>query len=86
MNLKMQRAVNDSMKANNSFWFASRVFGVYISYVSLIIAAAGFFIGIKTADNPGIYGVSVVFMLQLVDFIQWLLRQLINMESIMVSV
>jgi ATP-binding cassette subfamily C (CFTR/MRP) protein 4 len=86
MNLKMQRAINDSMRANNSYWFASRVFGIYISYVSIAMAAIGVFIGIKTAKDPGIYGVAIVFILQLIDFIQWLLRQLVNMESIMVSV
>jgi ATP-binding cassette subfamily C (CFTR/MRP) protein 4 len=82
----MQRAINDSMRANNSFWFASRVFGVYITYVSVLIASIGIFVGIKTATDPGIYGVAIVFILQLVDFIQWLLRQMITMESIMVSV
>ena len=86
MNRKMIKAVNDSMRANNSYWFASRVFGAYISYASLIVAGIGIFVGIKTTDSPGIYGVSVVFILQLVDFMQWLFRQLINMESIMVSV
>lgn len=86
MNIKMEKAVNDSMRANNSFWFSSRIFGAYISYVSMIISAAGIYIGISTASNPGIYGVAIVFILQLVDFIQWLLRQIINMESIMVSV
>jgi hypothetical protein len=79
MKLKMQRFINDSMRANNSFWFASRVFGVYISYVSIALSSIGLFIGIKTASDPRIYGVAVVFIIQLVDFIQWLLRQIVNM-------
>lgn len=46
MSLKMQKAINESMRANNSFWFSSRTFGIYISYSSLIAAAIGIFVGI----------------------------------------
>ena len=37
-------------------------------------------------DNPGLYAVSVVFLLQVSDYLQWFLRQMIIMESLLVSV
>jgi hypothetical protein len=43
----MSNVINDSIRANHAFWFASRVFGSWTSYVSVIVSGAGFFIGIK---------------------------------------
>lgn len=83
---KMSRIVNRSAQANHSFWFASRVFGVWTSFVSNLVVAAGIFLGISWVDNAGIYGISIVFVMQVSDYMQWFLRQIINMESIMVSV
>ena len=41
---------------------------------------------ISQASLAGLYGVSIVFLIQINDYLQWFLRQMINMESIMVSV
>lgn len=82
----MSECVNRSVRANHSFWFASRIFGSWTSYVSVLICGVGFFVGIVYIDNGGLYGISIVFLLQVSDYIQWFLRQIINMESIMVSV
>ena len=48
----------------------------------------GWIIGIAVLDpdNPGLYAVSVVFLIQISDYLQWFLRQIITMESLMVSV
>lgn len=86
MNARMSSVVNNSNRANHSFWFASRVFGSWTSYVSVLICGVGFFVGISQIENGGLYGISIVFLLQVSDYMQWLLRQIINMESIMVSV
>lgn len=75
----MNSIINESMRANNSFWFSSRVFGAYISYVSLIIISAGIFAGVKYSSNPGLYGVSIVFLLQLTEYVQWIAREIVNM-------
>jgi hypothetical protein len=40
----------------------------------------------STTETAGLYGVSVVFLVQINDYLQWFLRQIIVMESIMVSV
>jgi hypothetical protein len=70
----MSKIINNSTRANNSFWFTSRIFGVYIQYVLTLILAIGIFIGIKNDSNPGLYGIVVVFLLQFADYTQWILR------------
>lgn len=52
----------------------------------MLIVFVGFFVGVSTIDNAGLYGITMVFLLQVSDQMQWFLRQIINMESIMVSV
>ncbi len=48
----------------------------------------GWIIGIAvvTKENAGLYGVSVVFLIQVSDYLQWFLRQIISLESLIVSV
>lgn len=48
----------------------------------------GWLIGIAvvTPQTAGLYGVSVVYLIQISDYLQWFLRQIINMESMIVSV
>jgi hypothetical protein len=75
----MNSIINESTRANNSYWFSSRVFGAYISYVSLIIISAGIFAGVKYSKNPVLYGVSIVFLLQLTEYVQWIAREIVNM-------
>lgn len=86
MNDKMSNCINRSIRANHSFWFASRIFGSWTSYISVLICGIGFFVGVRYIENGGLYGISIVFLLQVSDYMQWFLRQIINMESIMVSV
>lgn len=80
--------VNDSLRATLSFWILSRAFGVFINYFAIVIMVAGWLIGIIniTPEKAGLYGVSVVFLIQISDYLQWFLRQLITLESLMVSV
>jgi hypothetical protein len=48
----------------------------------------GWIIGIAVVrpETAGLYGVSVIFLLQIIDYAQWFLRQMISLESIIVSV
>jgi ATP-binding cassette subfamily C (CFTR/MRP) protein 4 len=82
---RMSGLVNGSIRANHSFWFATKIFGSWTSYISVIICGAGFFLGVYFIETAGLYGVSIVFLLQVSDYLQWFLRQIINLESIMVS-
>ena len=78
-----------------NFWYTTLIFGVYSTYVSLLILIIGFVLGVRNieADESltsnstlaGLYGVTMVFLLQINDNVQWTLRQINLMESIMVS-
>ena len=69
--------------------------GVYASYFSLIILNIGFLLGVRNIEMDenrtsnstlaGLYGVTVVLLIQANDNVQWTLRQINFMESIMVS-
>lgn len=60
-----------------------------ITTSTLIISLwVGLIVGIyvSTPETAGLYGVSVVFLVQVNDNLQWLLKQMIVLESIMVNV
>lgn len=80
--------INNSLRANICFWNLSRAFGSNINYVSVIIMWIGWIIGIifVKPETAGLYGVSVVFLIQVSDYLQWFLRQIISLESLVVSV
>jgi hypothetical protein len=40
----------------------------------------------STPETAGLYGITVVFLIQINDYLQWFLRQMISVESMMVSV
>jgi ATP-binding cassette subfamily C (CFTR/MRP) protein 4 len=81
-------AVNAMTRSNICYWNCSRGFGTYVSYFSILTLIIGYLIGVynSTPQTAGLYGVSVVFLVQINDYLQWFLRQIIVMESIMVSV
>jgi hypothetical protein len=66
-------------RANICYWNCSRGFGAYVSYISIIILVIGYLIGVynSTTQTAGLYGLSVVFLSQVNDMIQWVLRQTI---------
>lgn len=80
--------INHSFRGNICFWNLSRAFGANINYFSILIMWIGWIIGIAvvTPETAGLYGVSVVFLIQISDYLQWFLRQIINLESMIVSV
>jgi len=82
------KAVNNMTRASLCYWNCSRGFGAYVSYFSIIVLIIGYMIGVynSTIETSGLYGVSVVFLVQINDYLQWFLRQIIVMESVMVSV
>ena len=65
-------------RANLCYWNCSRGFGAYVSYFSIIVLIIGYIIGIynSTIETSGLYGASVVFLVQINDYLQRFLRQL----------
>lgn len=85
---EFSKAVNNMTRSNLCYWICSRAFGTYVSFFSIFILIIGYMLGVlnSTPETAGLYGVSVVFLVQINDYLQWFLRQIIVMESIMVSV
>ena len=88
MLIKYSKKLNQSLRANLCFWIISRSFMAYVNYFGAIIMTAGWIIGVAvvTPQTAGLYGVSVVFLVQSSDYLQWFFWQLIAVESLMVSV
>jgi uncharacterized membrane protein len=65
----------------------SRGFGFYETITTIFLMMAGMLMGISqiTAANSGLYGVTIVYLITISDVMQWILRQLILVESLMVS-
>lgn len=82
------KKVNQSLQGTICFWNCSRGFGTNLSYFSIFIIWIGWIIGVAVAtpQNAELYGVSVVFLLSIGDYLQWFLRQIIVLESTIVSV
>ena len=70
-----------------SFDIVSRGFGYYVSLISLVLFAIGLQVGIFEVNKeiPGYYGVSIIFLVNFVEYFQWMLRQIITTESLMIS-
>lgn len=60
---------------------------MYVSYVSSLILIIGFFIGIYfiSPSRAGSYGVTIILLTSISDYLQYFLKQIITVESIMVS-
>lgn len=80
--------LNNSFKASISFWNLERAFGVNLNLVAAIVMIVGWVIGIAVIDpdNTALYAVSVVYLIQITEYLQTFMRQIISLESIMVSV
>ena len=60
----------------------------YVNGFAGIIMTIGWIVGVMvvTPSTAGLYGVSVVFFVQISDYLQWFFWQLVTIESLMVSV
>jgi hypothetical protein len=74
----MHQTINNSLRANNAYWFSTRLFGAYMNFGSSLIISIGIFVGIEYSYSPGLYSVSILFLMQLAEQIQWNARQIIN--------
>lgn len=60
--------------------------GVVISSIICLTIAVGLLMGISLIANTGEYAAMIVFLMTLLNILQWSFRNIINAESMMVSV
>ncbi len=79
--------MNKSTRAAISFDLVSRGFGFYSTIVGLALMISGFYIGTSQSapSQAGLFGVIVIYIFNFCDFYQWLLRQIITSESLLIS-
>lgn len=70
-----------------AFDVVSRGFGLYETVINITLMFVGMMVGIyqSTTDNSGLYGVTVIYLVSFSELFQWLLRQAITTESLMIS-
>ncbi|KAL4434857.1 hypothetical protein ABPG74_021196 [Tetrahymena malaccensis] len=84
--IKMQQLCNNSTQTNIIYWLVGRFFGVFCQYIATAGSGAGVFIIIGlSSGNPGLAGQSLTYFMMMTDSIQWCLRQLLNVDSVMSS-
>ena len=74
------------MRANLFYWISTRCLGASVSSVSCVTTAVGLLMGISLISDTGVYAAMVVFLITILNFLQWCFRNIINVESMMVSV
>jgi ATP-binding cassette, subfamily C (CFTR/MRP), member 4 len=79
--------INNSTKAAIGFDMVSRGFAFYSTLIGILLMLVGMMMGIAQTNstNAGLYGVTVVYLITISDVLQWILRQIILVESLMVS-
>ena len=78
---KFTKLINNSTKASIAYDVVSRGFGFYIFFLGgIVLMAIGMEVGIQQSSpiNSGLYGVTVIFLTQFSDLLQWSLRQAIT--------
>jgi len=78
---KFTKLINNSTKAAIAFDIVARGFGVYIFLLGgFALMAIGMTVGIQQSSpiNSGLYGVTVIFLIQFSELLQWSLRQTIQ--------
>ena len=80
--------LNHSLRSGISFWNLERAFGGNLNLIAILVMTVGWVIGVASIDpkNTALYAVSVVYLIQITEYLQSFMRQIIRLESIMVSV
>ena len=81
------KLINRSTKAAFSYDIVSRAFAFYVTVIGIILMAIGMEVGIQqsTPLNYGLYGMTVVFLIGFTELLNWNLRQMNSVESLMLS-
>lgn len=84
---QFSKIVNRSTKALVAFDVVSRGFGFYETIINICLMFIGMMVGIyqSSTENSGLYGVTVIYLVSFSELFQWLLRQAITTESLMIS-
>jgi len=84
---KFQKTLHDNIKANITYRMCSRFFGFYVDYIYNISAICSLLIvsGLKN-NNPGLFGLSLSFILSIAGVLQIGLRQAVQTNVLMASV
>ena len=62
-------------------------FGFYTTLIVLVLLSIAMFMGVAqtTPQNSGLYGVTIIYIVNLGDVFQWVLKQIIATGGIMIS-
>lgn len=65
----------------------SRGFGFYSTLIGIALIFVGMAVGISqsTPSTSGLYGVIIIYLFSFTDLFQWILRQIITSESLLIS-
>ncbi|KAL4470182.1 hypothetical protein ABPG74_011793 [Tetrahymena malaccensis] len=78
---------NLNIRCNLLYWHISRMFGAYTQFITTISSIIGIFLVVQVfKGDPGLTGQSIIYLILMTDYIQWAMRQIINMDSSMSSV
>ncbi|KRX06387.1 P-loop containing nucleoside triphosphate hydrolase [Pseudocohnilembus persalinus] len=86
-NQKMNQLTENNTKTTIMFWFAGRLFGSYCQYITWLGGVLGTFIIVSTMgeNDASNAGQSLAYFLLMTEYIQWPLRQFMNLDSTMSS-
>jgi len=79
--------MNKATKSYIGYDLISRAFGFYSTIFAILMFYVGTIISIQAMDseNIGYFCVTVVYLVPLTEYFQWIIRQMILSESLMVS-
>ena len=67
-------------------WFVARITTFLVDVIVWVCFALGVLLGIKLIESSGDYATTILFLLQLLDSLGWLIVILINTQTMLVSV
>lgn len=84
---KHSHCINTASQSTVALDIVGRTFGFYSSVFAVLLNFVALMIGVSqsTPATSGLFGAAVVFLFNLSNNFQWLLRQGINTESVMAS-
>lgn len=79
--------MNKSTRTSISSDVISKGFGLLQSFLAICLIVASMFFGIHQSNpqNSKYYGVTVIYLITLGEVIQWIVRQIVVVEGLMVS-
>ena len=85
---KFAQKLNQSIKANICFWHLIRAYGAICNYFGALNIWIGYIIAVIAVkpQTVGLYGISIVFLDQSGELLLMNTRQIVMLESMMVSV